>query len=81
MEFVDQIKEATTFVRTRTELVPEVGIILGTGLGRLGEKIEVEEVVPYDQIPHFPAVEKALAPNQPRYRIFHCRRSSHITEN
>ena len=32
---------------------PEVGIILGTGLGALGEEIEKEAVIPYDQIPNF----------------------------
>jgi len=54
MELLDQINEAATFIRTRTDLVPEVGIILGTGLGRLGERIEVEAEVSYAQIPHFP---------------------------
>lgn len=50
----DQIAEATTFIHTKTDIVPEVGIILGTGLGRLGERIEVKDTVPYDSIPHFP---------------------------
>jgi purine-nucleoside phosphorylase len=34
-------------------IAPRVGIILGTGLGRLGEEIEVEAVIPYAEIPHF----------------------------
>ena len=33
---------------------PEIGIILGTGLGQLVNEIEIIEEVNYNQIPHFP---------------------------
>lgn len=33
---------------------PEVGIILGTGLGKLINEMEIELVVPYEEIPNFP---------------------------
>lgn len=49
-----QIDEAVGFLRSRTRLVPAAGIILGTGLGSLGESLAVETVVPYEEIPHFP---------------------------
>ena len=32
----------------------EVGIILGTGLGQLVERIRIQVKVPYAEIPHFP---------------------------
>ena len=32
----------------------KIGIILGTGLGALVNEIEIEQAIPYDQIPHFP---------------------------
>jgi purine-nucleoside phosphorylase len=54
MELLDQINEASSFIRTKVASAPDVGIILGTGLGRLGERIDVQEVVPFDKIPHFP---------------------------
>jgi len=46
--------EALTFIRSKTNLKPEVMIILGTGLGRLAEQMETSESISYDQIPHFP---------------------------
>jgi purine-nucleoside phosphorylase len=49
-----KIKAAGDFIRTKTKLEPDVGIILGTGLGALANDIEKEAVIPYDQIPHFP---------------------------
>jgi purine-nucleoside phosphorylase len=54
MELYEQIAEAAGFVQSRTDHTPDVGIILGTGLGRLGERINVKESVSYAEIPHFP---------------------------
>jgi purine-nucleoside phosphorylase len=53
MTLVDQINEAASLIRTKTKMAPEIGIILGTGLGKLGEKITVETTISYEQIPHF----------------------------
>ncbi|TDI93503.1 MAG: purine-nucleoside phosphorylase [Caldithrix sp.] len=49
-----KIDQAGSFLKEQTKITPEVGIILGTGLGALAEEIEQEAVIPYDQIPHFP---------------------------
>ncbi len=46
--------ESVADIRKVTDLTGDVGIILGTGLGRLADKIEVEKTVPYDRIRHFP---------------------------
>lgn len=48
------IDEAVTFLRTRTPIQPEIGIILGTGLGGLAKEIKADVVVDYADIPHFP---------------------------
>ena len=48
------IKQATEFIRGKTKLVPQMGIILGTGLGSLAEGIKVEEKISYTEIPFFP---------------------------
>lgn len=48
-----RIQEATAFIGTRTDFRPEVGLILGTGLGELGEKIDTVCEIPFGEIPHF----------------------------
>jgi purine-nucleoside phosphorylase len=48
------IKEAVSFIRDEIEEAPETAIILGTGLGRIVEHIDVDCVVDYGDIPHFP---------------------------
>ncbi|MFN8651213.1 MAG: purine-nucleoside phosphorylase [Gemmatimonadales bacterium] len=53
-ELYDRIQEAAAAVRQKSSLVPEVAIILGTGLGGLVKEIEAETVIPYEQIPGFP---------------------------
>jgi purine-nucleoside phosphorylase len=50
----DQIQEATQFIRTRWSGQPTVGIVLGTGLGKLAEDITAEATFPYEEVPHFP---------------------------
>lgn len=49
----NEISEAVAFIRSRTAFVPQTGIMLGTGLGKLTEDVETEVVIPYTDIPHF----------------------------
>ena len=49
-----RIEAAAAFVRGRSALRPEVGVILGTGLGDFADALETDAVVPYQDIPHFP---------------------------
>ena len=53
-ELMTHIQEAAAFLATRLPRAPEVGIILGTGLGDFAGALEVEAVIPYRDIPHFP---------------------------
>jgi purine-nucleoside phosphorylase len=53
-EYVRQIEEAAAAVRARTRTHPEAGVILGTGLGDFADALELETVVPFAEIPHFP---------------------------
>lgn len=49
-----QASAAAQVVRDRFDRVPDVAIILGTGLGALGRAIETELVIDYADIPGFP---------------------------
>ena len=49
------IAKAADFLRARCELVPQFGIILGTGLGGFAEEIETLARVPFGEIPGFVA--------------------------
>jgi purine-nucleoside phosphorylase len=49
-----QMATAVAAIRRRSAFVPEVGMILGTGLGALGKSIAVEAEIPYVDIPGFP---------------------------
>lgn len=53
-EYVKRIEEAAAAVRARTRLAPRVGVVLGTGLGDFADALELETVVPFAEIPHFP---------------------------
>ena len=50
----DEITEAAAYLRTKTQLRPTVGLILGSGLGALADAVEDRVEVPYSEIPHFP---------------------------
>ena len=53
-EFRSKRDEALSYIQSNTNLQPEYLVILGTGLGQLGDEIELEDSISYDDIPHFP---------------------------
>ena len=52
--FQAQVEAAAGAVRAVTQMAPRLGMILGTGLGKLAEEIDVAIDIPYDDLPHFP---------------------------
>ena len=51
---VKKIREAAEFIKENIGgKTPEVGIVLGSGLGKLGDAIDAEAVIPYSKIPNF----------------------------
>ena len=50
----EKIKQTSAFIQSKTDFIPEIGIVLGSGLGNLGNQIEVEIAIPYSEIPNFP---------------------------
>ncbi|MGJ9456877.1 purine-nucleoside phosphorylase [Oceanobacillus sp. CF4.6] len=48
------ISEASNYVKEQLKETPSIGLILGSGLGVLGDEIENPVIIPYSDIPHFP---------------------------
>ena len=51
---IKQINETTQYLQEKGFENPEIGIILGTGLGQLIDEIEILKEVSYNHIPNFP---------------------------
>ncbi|MDW3192849.1 MAG: purine-nucleoside phosphorylase [Cytophagales bacterium] len=49
-----QVETTVEFLKEAGIDAPQIGIVLGTGLGALAEEIEVEKEVSYEDIPNFP---------------------------
>ena len=51
---IREIDQAVHAIRARIKIQPEVGMILGSGLGPMAETIEDAVIIPTDQIPNWP---------------------------
>ncbi len=49
-----QLEESLNYIRQKGFEEPEVGIVLGSGLGKLVDEIENQKLAYYNHIPHFP---------------------------
>jgi len=49
-----QLQETIGFLRSNGITSPEIGIVLGTGLGKLINEISIEKEISYAEIPNFP---------------------------
>ncbi|MGA3344082.1 MAG: purine-nucleoside phosphorylase [Terracidiphilus sp.] len=55
MSYFDQVSEAAAFLRAMLgPFNPNVGIVLGSGMGAVADSLNGRVVVPYAEIPHFP---------------------------
>ena len=53
-EMQKELEACARVVRERTELVPELGLVLGSGLGFLGDQVEDPVAIDYHDLPGFP---------------------------
>lgn len=51
---MEKIRESVDFLRNKGIIDPFIGIILGTGLGKLLDDVDVDIRIPYKEIPNFP---------------------------
>jgi purine-nucleoside phosphorylase len=54
MSVIEQIRETVQYIRSLYPEKPQVGVILGSGLGNFSREIEIEFEIPYQDIPNFP---------------------------
>ena len=52
---IKQIQKTTEYLKDKGFVNPEIGIILGTGLGKLIKEIDIIKEVSYNHIPYFPS--------------------------
>jgi len=51
---IEYLREAAKYIESRITGKPQIGMILGSGLGALADKAANPEIIPYSDIPHFP---------------------------
>ncbi|OHW62973.1 purine nucleoside phosphorylase 1 [Andreesenia angusta] len=54
MNIIEKIDQTREFLSSKTGVSPEIGLILGSGLGSLADEIEDAVKIEYKDIPHFP---------------------------
>lgn len=55
LTYLEQIREAVSFIQSKLGgSSPKIGLILGSGLGDLAERVDDPVTIPYSQVPHFP---------------------------
>lgn len=54
MQLSEKVAASAAAIRAKSKITPEIGIVLGTGLGPLANQITAEARISYHDIPHFP---------------------------
>jgi len=50
----DRLEKTVNYLEEKGFKTPEIGVILGTGLGQLIDQIDIQKEISYNHIPHFP---------------------------
>lgn len=54
MSEIKRIQEACEFIKGKIEGIPQIGLILGSGLGSMADEVQNKAVIKYSDIPNFP---------------------------
>lgn len=63
----DKVQQSLEFIKNHTGLKPQIGLILGSGLGSFADMLETPVKIPTNQIPHFP---KSTVEGHAGYLVF-----------
>ena len=55
MSYYDHVSEAADAIRARVPELPQIAVVLGSGLGDFANSLGDAVTLPYDQVPHWPA--------------------------
>jgi purine-nucleoside phosphorylase len=55
MTYYDDVQEAVDVIRARVPAVPDIAVVLGSGLGDFANTLDAAVSMPYDELPHWPA--------------------------
>jgi purine-nucleoside phosphorylase len=55
MSYFDQVKQAADAIRSRVPEMPDIAIVLGSGLGDFANSLGGAVSIPYEELPHWPA--------------------------
>ncbi|MDD3165197.1 MAG: purine-nucleoside phosphorylase, partial [Oscillospiraceae bacterium] len=66
----EQYQQSADYLRGKIgTFQPEIAMVLGSGLGYMGDEVENAVIVPYGEIPHF---RKSTAPGHKGQLVFGC---------
>ena len=55
MTYTMRVEEALAALRSRGGPTPRVALVLGSGLGEVGDRVDGAVRIPYGEIPHWPS--------------------------
>ncbi len=67
---VNKIIETVEYLKSKGFEQPEIGIVLGTGLGKLVENVEIQAEISYAEIPNFPVATVEFHKGKLIYGVF-----------
>lgn len=64
---LERVEETVRYIKGKTAYTPKTAIVLGSGLGQLGDAMEQVDIIPYEELPHW---KKSTAPGHNGRLIF-----------
>lgn len=51
---INKVRESVEYIKSKIDFIPEIGIILGSGLGDMADRVEDRVVIKYSEVPNMP---------------------------
>ena len=67
---IEQISQTAEYIKSKVSDIPQIAIILGTGLGALVDHITDKQYIPYAEIPNFPILSLLLKLRHGKFGIY-----------